>query len=349
MDSPAKRRRISAPARARRLGLHYVKRESLNIERRRHGDGFAYYDAKENHIENAGAVVRLNALAVPPAYESVRYASDPRAHLQAVGRDAAGRLQYRYHAEWEQVRESEKSARLSELVAVLPNIRRAVTTQLSGKEPTKEFAMAAVIEMVAASAIRPGGDEYAKKNGTRGAATLLKSNVHVSGENIALAFRAKGGKNVTKEFAAPRLAEAIAVLRALPGRRLFQYRDDDGSVHAVNSRDANLFLRELAGRHILLKDFRTLCASASVLDHLARTVPADSAAARKRQVREAVEAAAAELSNTATVCRRSYVQETVVTAFEKGVLERFSSALKSCRSSAKRERFLAQVIATAAA
>lgn len=347
--TPAKRRRISAPALARKIGLHYVARETLTIERRRHGEGFAYYDAKGDHIENAATAVRLNALAVPPAYESVRYSADPKAHLQAVGRDAAGRLQYRYHADWEKVREAEKSQRLSELVGVLPNIRRAVTTHLSKGEPTREFALAAVIEMIAASAIRPGSDEYAKKHGTRGAATLLKSNVHVSGENISLAFRAKGGKAVSKEFAAPRLAEAIAILRAIPGRRLFQYRDEAGAVHAVNAREANDFLRELAGCHILLKDFRTLCASASVLDHLAQMTPAASAAARKRQVREAVEAAATELANTATVCRRSYVQETVVTAFEKGVLERFSSALKSCRSPARRERFLAQVLATAAA
>jgi DNA topoisomerase I len=341
--------KASARTLARRLGLRYVARETLKIERRRHGDGFAYYTANGKHIDDESVTARLASLAVPPAYEDVRYAADPKAHLQAVGRDAAKRLQYRYHPDWEKVRESEKATRLTELVEVLPTIRRAVAQHLSGNEPSRNFCLAAVIELVAASAIRPGSEEYAKKHGTRGAATLLKSNVDVSGDKVALSFRAKGGKRVEKEFVAPRLAASIAVFRALPGRRLFQYRDDDGEVRAVSARDVNAFLRELAGCHILLKDFRTLCASAAVLDHLARTVPAESKTARKRQIREAVEAAAEELANTATVCRRSYVHETVVTAFEDGVLEGFSSALKGCRSAAKRERFLAQVIATAAA
>jgi DNA topoisomerase-1 len=343
------RRRVAAPTLARRLGLHYVTRDKLTIERRGAGTGFAYYDGDGNHIENIATVVRLNALAVPPAYESVRYASDARAHLQAVGRDAAGRLQYRYHPEWEKVRETEKAQRLTELVLVLPKIRRSVAQHLTAKEPTKEFALASAIELVAASAIRPGSEEYAKKNGTRGAATLLKSNVRIEGDTITLSFRAKGGKDVRKAFTAPSLGKAIARLRTLPGRRLFQYRDEEGTVHAINAREVNAFLREVAGCHILLKDFRTLCASAAVLDLLARTVPAASQSARKKQVREAVEAAAVELANTPAVCRRSYVHETVVTAFEKGVLEGFASTLKSCRSPARRERFLAQVIATAAA
>ena len=349
-DPPApRRRRPSAPALARRLKLHYVTQKMLTIERRRCGGGFAYYSADGKHIDNETIVGRLASLAVPPAYEDVRYTADPHAHLQAVARDAAGRLQYRYHPDWEKVRESEKAARLAELVHVLPKVRRSVAQYLSGDEPGRHFALAAVIELIAASAIRPGSEEYARKHGTRGAATLLKSNVHAEGDAITLSFRAKGGKDVRKEFRSSRFAHALGVLRTLPGRRLFQYRGEDGEVHRVASRDVNAFLRELAGCHILLKDFRTLCASAAVLDLLARVVPAESKTARKRQVREAVEAAAEELANTPAVCRRSYVNETVVTAFENGVLEGFSATLKSCRSTARRERFLAQVMAAAAA
>jgi DNA topoisomerase-1 len=346
MASPPRLRK-SAQSLTRRLKLHYVQRNQLTIERRRAGEGYTYRSANGTQITDPASLQRFASLAVPPAYEQVYFSPDPRAHLQAVGRDAAGRLQYRYHPDWEKVRETQKAGRLAALASVLPTVRRAVAQHLSGGEPTRNFALAAAIELVAGSAIRPGSEEYAKKHGTRGAVTLLKSNVRVSGDMIALVFRAKGGKDVRKEFSSPRLAAAIAVLRTLPGPRLFQYRDETGVIKRATAREVNQFLREMANIQVSLKDFRTLCASAAVLDNLARMVPAESARKRRKQVLEAVKAAADELSNTPTVCRRSYVHETVVTAFEKGVLERFSSTLKACRSSARREQFLAQVVATA--
>jgi DNA topoisomerase-1 len=327
-----------------------VNREQLTIERRRAGEeGYTYHRANGTQITDEVSLRRFASLAVPPAYEDVRFSPDERAHLQAVGRDAAGRLQYRYHPDWEKVREAEKAARLGTLASVLPKIRRAVAQHLSGKEPTRNFALAAAVELVAASAIRPGSEEYARKHGTRGASTLLKSNVRVSGDTITLVFRGKGGKDIRREFSSPRLAAAVSTLRTLPGPRLLQYRDESGSIRHITARDVNAFLREMADTYVSLKDFRTLCASAAVLENLARTVPADSARKRRKQVLDAVKQAAEELANTPAVCRRSYVHETVVTAFEKGVLERFSSTLKACRSSTRREQFLAQVVATASA
>jgi DNA topoisomerase-1 len=346
MASPPHLRK-SARSFARRLKLHYVRRNQLTIERRRNGEGYSYHASDGSEITDPAMLKRFTGLAVPPAYEHVFFSPDAHAHLQAVGRDAAGRLQYRYHPDWERVREAEKAGRLGALASVLPTVRRAVAQHLSSSEPSRNFALAAAIELVAGSAIRPGCEEYAKKHGTRGAVTLLKSNVRINGDMITLVFRAKGGKDVRKEFASQRLAAAIGVLRGLPGPRLFQYRDEAAVIKRVAARDVNTFLREIAGINVSLKDFRTLCASAAVLDNLARTVPAESASKRRKQVLDAVRAAAAELSNTPTVCRRSYVHETVVTAFEKGVLERFSATLKACRSTARREQFLAQVVATA--
>jgi DNA topoisomerase-1 len=164
-----------------------------------------------------------------------------------------------------------------------------------------------------------------------------------------LAFRAKGGKQVEKEVNAPRLGAAIAKLRELPGRRLFQYRDDAGQVRAIRANEVNEFLRTVAGTRVSLKDFRTLCASAFVLDRLARAKPAKSERGRRRQVLEAIRLAADDLSNTPAICRKSYVHETVLTAFENGVLERFAPSLNSGRSAAKRERLMAKVLATARA
>jgi len=340
---------VSKPVRGlvRSAKLHHVRREQLTIQRRRTEEGYDYHAADGSKIMDKSELQRFAALAVPPAYEDVFFSPDERAHLQAVGRDAAGRLQYRYHPEWEKVREAQKATRLAALAGVLPKIRRAVAQHLAGSEPSRNFALAAAIELVAGSAIRPGSEEYVKKHGTRGAATLLKSNVRVAGDSITLVFRAKGGKDVRKEFSSPRLAAAIGVLRTLSGARLFQYRDETGVIKRITAREVNAFLRELAGISVSLKDFRTLCASAAVLDSLARTVPAETAHKRRKQVLEAVKAAAEELANTPAVCRRSYVHETVVTAFEKGVLEGFSATLKSCRSSARREQFLAQVVAAA--
>jgi len=343
--APPRKRGSSLAALANRLGIRLVGSDALAIRRHRRGKGFAYLAADGRPIRDPSVVRRLRSLAVPPAYHGVLYAEDPRAHLQAVGRDAAGRLQYRYHPEWEKVREARKARRLTRLVEALPRIRRSVARYLAAREPSRELALAAVIELVARSAIRPGSENYARLNGTRGAATLLKSNVATSGETVTLAFRSKGGQEVRKAFSAAGLCAAIEMLRRLPGRRLFQYPDADGIVRPVRARDVNAFLRELAGVQISLKDFRTLCACAAALHALARTLPAASARQRRKQVLEAVRAAAAELHNTPAICRKSYVHEAVVSAFENGVVESFSATFRGCRSPARKERLLAEILA----
>jgi len=330
-------------------GLHLVKPDALTITRRRHGKGFAYYDADGGRLRDPATVARLASLAVPPAYINVRYAEDPAAHLQAVGQDAAGRLQYRYHPDWEKVRELRKARRLMRLVEVLPRIRRCVAQHLAADAVTREGVLAAVIELVARSGIRPGSEDYARLHGTRGAATLLKSNVTIEGDRVILSFRAKGGKGVRKEFAAPSLVPMLACLRELPGRRLFQYRDEAGAIHMATARAVNAFLREIAGGVMIsLKDFRTLLASAAVLEALARQEPATSQRQRRRQVLAAVRNAAEDLANTPAICRRSYVHASVVTAFEEGVLESFADTLKRSRSATRREQLLARIMTIAA-
>lgn len=331
----------------RRLGLTLVTAEDLSWSRRRHGKTFRYFRADGKPLRDKAEIARLASLAVPPAYEDVRYAADPKAHLQATGRDAAGRLQYRYHPDWEKVRELRKARRLSRMVDALPKVRRKVAQILSGSEPTRDFALAAVIELIARTAIRAGSESYARLHGTRGATTLLKSNVTVEDDCFTLAFKGKGGKHVRKECGAERLVHAIGIMKTLPGRRLFQYRDDAGEIRHVSASQVNVFLRELAGTSISLKDFRTLLASAAVMDSLARVQPAKSPTARRKQILTAIRETAEQLVNTPAICRRSYVHETVVTAFEKGILEKFSQTLKSCRSPGSREKVLAQIVSAA--
>jgi DNA topoisomerase-1 len=341
--------RTSVESLAQELGLKLGDQNELTIRRIRRGNNYSFVRANGTPIRHVGTIKRLNSMAVPPAYEEVRYSPDPASHLQAVGRDAAGRLQYRYHSDWEKVREQRKAHRLARLVAALPKIRRNVSAHLSGDQPTREFALAAVIELIARTAIRPGSESYARLSGTRGASTLLKSNVAIEDDCIVLTFKAKGGKAVRKECDAAKLARALGILRQLPGKRMFQYRDSSGNVRVVNATQVNEFLREIAGIKISLKDFRTLMASAVVLESLSRISPAASARGRKKQVLEAVRAAADELSNTPAICRKSYVHDTIVTAFEDGILERFAATMKGYRSQSKREQLLAQVVATAAA
>jgi DNA topoisomerase I len=315
--------KTSVEALAGELGLKLGDQHELTIRRIKRGKNYSFVRANGTRIRHAGTIRRLNSMAVPPAYEEVRYASDPNSHLQAVGRDAAGRLQYRYHSDWEKVREQRKAHRLGRLVAV--------------------------IELIARTAIRPGNESYARLNGTRGATTLLKSNVVVEDDNVVLAFKAKGGKAVRKECDAAKLVRAIGILRGVPGKRMFQFRDNHGVVRSVSTTQVNAFLREIAGIKISLKDFRTLMASAVVLESLSRISPAASARGRRKQVLEAVRAAADELSNTPAICRKSYVHDTIVTAFEDGILERFAATMTGYRSQSKREQLLAQVVTAAAA
>jgi DNA topoisomerase-1 len=259
-----------------------------------------------------------------------------------VGTDAAGRLQYRYHPTWTEVREALKARRLAGLAKSLPDIERAVAKALQAEAIDAAFAAAAVVRLVSRTVIRAGGEAYAREHGTRGATTLLKSNVTVAEGLVTLQFKAKGGKPVVKEVRDVRLRTAVRALMALPGRRLFQYRDAEGALHPVRAGDVNAYLCSVAGRRLSLKDFRTLMASASVLEVLAATEPAGSERARRSQLRTAVTAVAEELANTPTVCRKSYVHEAVVTAFEQGTLARLR---KPARSTTKKAEVLARIVA----
>jgi DNA topoisomerase-1 len=327
---------------AREKGLTIVGPEALTVRRQRCGTGFCFRLESGAVLRDAREIARLKSLAVPPAYTDVRYAADPSAHLQAVGTDAAGRLQYRYHPKWTEVREALKARRLAGIAKALPEIERAVAKALQAETVDAAFVLAAVVHLVKLTAIRAGGEAYAREHGTRGATTLLKSNVALGDGVVTLHFKAKGGKPVSKEVRDARLHAAVQALMAVPGRRLFQYRDEAGAVRQVRAGDVNAYLCSIAGRRISLKDFRTLVASSAVLEALAATEPAGSERARRSQLRTVVTAVADDLANTPTVCRKSYVHDAVVTAFEQGALARLR---KPARSAAKKAEVLARIVA----
>jgi DNA topoisomerase-1 len=328
------------------LGLHYVTVGQLTLRRRRNGKGFMYLGPNGRPLRDQRTLYRLKRLAVPPAYEDVCFAVDPQAHLQAVGRDSAGRMQYRYHPDWEKVREIRKARRLARLVPLLPKIRAWVSRHLRDAEPTRDFALAAMIELVGCTALRAGSETYAQQNGTRGAATLLKTDVAIKAGRITLRFRGKGGKTIEKTVSSQRLARALTKLLTLPGKRLFQYRAEDGTVCPLRRRDVNADLRSIAGGRIVLKDFRTMIASSQALEQLAALKPNSSERGRRRQVLATMRAVAEDLANTPAICRRSYVHAAVVSAFESGTLMRL--AQRAPGSSRGRELILAKVIETIA-
>jgi DNA topoisomerase I len=328
---------------AEERGLVIVGPEALTLRRQRCGKGFAFVTPSGAFMRDPAEIRRLKALAVPPAYINVRFAADPAAHLQAVGEDAAGRLQYRYHPKWAEVREALKARRLAGIAKSLPTIRRAIGRCLAVEEIDRRFVAASVVELVRLTAIRAGGEAYARERGTRGATTLLKSNVRLDDKGIVtLSFKAKGGKVITKQVRNARFHAALARLLDLPGRRLFQCREGD-AVRPVRAAEVNAFLQEIAGRRISLKDFRTLVASAAALKALAATEPADSERKRRRQVREAVIEIAEELSNTPTVCRTSYVHDAVIAAFEAGALKRPRN--RKAKSPETQAELLARIVA----
>jgi DNA topoisomerase-1 len=320
---------------ARRAHLTLADADALTITRRRMGSGFAYFDADGRRIEDEATRERIRALAIPPAYREVRIAHDPRAHVQAIGLDEAGRSQHRYHPDWEIVREARKAERLRRVIEVLPRIRSQVERDLASRRYDKAKAVACAVALIDNSHIRVGCEAYARDNGSHGAATLLKRHVRIEGAAITLAFRGKGGKDISCAIEDKRLAAALKDVARIPGKRLLQYLDVDARPHPINASDVNAYLHAVTGVDVTAKDFRMLGASAAAAETLAGIEPARTEGGRKRQLAAVMKAVAERLANTPAVVRKSYVHALVVRSFQTGAL---AKAHRVARSGHKRRR-----------
>lgn len=307
---------------AKEAGLKLTASRDLSIVRVRSGRGFVYRDGKGRRITDEEILARIRSLAIPPAYEEVRIAAYADRHLQAVGRDDAGRVQYRYHPNWDVVRETRKVERLDRVVEALPRLRRRVARDLASSKLSRTKALAAAVALIDETHIRVGSETYVRSNKAHGASTLLKRHVRVSGDSVELAFRGKGGKDVAARIRSGRLARALSRVGSLPGRRLFQYRGDDGKVRRITSVDVNAYLRETTGLPITAKDLRMLGASAAAAEQLIAVEPAVSETGRKRQLAAVMRAVSDRLANTPAVVRKSYVHAVVVEAFASGALRK---------------------------
>ena len=301
--------------------LRHVSGDALTIERRRHGKGFIYSDAGGRRLRDRAVRARIHDLAIPPAWEEVRIAPHPLAHIQACGKDAMGRLQYIYHPEWEVRRTRSKQRYLAALAKALPALRRRVRRDLERDAGERALALGIAVALLDRTAMRVGRERYLAANGTRGAGTLYKRDVVVRDDQIRIRFPAKSGNEAVYVVKDEKLAQAISRIKAIAGTRLLLYRNPDtGAPVALRADQINAYLKEITGVPVRAKDFRTLHASALAAEALAKLEPGESPTARKRQVALAMRKVAAFLQNTPAICRKSYVAPQLIALFETGAL-----------------------------
>jgi len=308
-----------AAATARAAGLRYVSDADPGIRRRRKGKGFEYLDAQGRRVGDRHTVARIRALVIPPAWRDVWICPRADGHIQAVGRDARRRKQYRYHADWREVRDATKYERMVPFARRLPAIRRRVAQDLKRAGLPREKVLALVVRLLETTSIRVGNAEYARTNGSFGLTTLRDRHVAVSAGRVRFRFKGKSGKLHEIDVEDRRLARLVRTLQDLPGQELFQYVDDDGTPRAIGSGDVNEYLRAIAGEELTAKDFRTWAGTVTAARALADVPAPESEAAMKRAVADAIKVVAGQLGNTAAVCRKCYVHPLVLDGFANGV------------------------------
>jgi DNA topoisomerase-1 len=303
---------------AREAGLRYAADTDPGIGRVRVGRGFRYRGPDGRPVRDPVTLDRIRSLVIPPAWERVWIAMRPSAHIQATGRDARGRKQYRYHPRWTEVRDETKYARMLAFAEVLPRIRRRVAADLRKPPLTRERVLATVVALLERTHIRVGNDEYARANGSYGLTTLRDKHVDVRGARVRFRFRAKSGVMQCIDLEDARLARSVQRCQDLPGQLIFQYRDGDGEVRSIDSADVNDYLRAIAGREFTAKDFRTWAGTVLAACALREAFEGTSQAARKRFVSASIGRVAERLGNTKAVCRKNYVHPAVLEAFFDG-------------------------------
>ena len=299
--------------------LHYVDDTQPGLTRKKLRGKFAYFDSAGQRITDPDEIKRINSLAVPPAYTDVWICADPRGHLQATGRDARGRKQYRYHPRWREVRDADKYSRLREFGLALPKLRKQLETLLDAPGFNRDKVMATVITLLDATLIRVGNTQYARDNRSYGLTTLRSRHVEVNGSAILFQFRGKSGIEHQITVKDRRLARIIKRCLEIPGQNLFQYLDENGERHTVSSHDVNSYLQTLTGADFTAKDYRTWAGSALALAVL-RELQWESEAEAKRHVVEMVKSVSRQLGNTPAVCRKCYIHPAVVERFLLGAL-----------------------------
>jgi len=308
----------------RAAGLRYVSDEQPGIARQRRGKGFGYLDAKGLRITDEEILARIRALAIPPAYVDVWICTNPNGHLQATGRDARARKQYRYHERWRAMRDHGKFDRVLEFGDVLPKLRRRVRSDLAQHGLPEEKVLALIVRLLDETLIRIGNDRYARDNKSFGLTTLRSRHVQMHRGRLRFEFRGKSGQQRELELDDKRLARIIHRMQQLPGQRLFQYLDEDGRRQPVDSEMVNDYLRTTSGGEFTAKDFRTWGGTVQAAGVLARTPLPEKGGDRamRSTLAAAIKEVAATLGNTPAVCRASYIHPLIIEGWQDGSLQR---------------------------
>jgi DNA topoisomerase-1 len=305
---------------AAEAGLIYVSDEDPGLAREAHGEGFTYRKADGQRVTDEATLERIRKLAIPPAWTDVWICPRANGHLQATGRDARGRKQYKYHPQFREVRESTKYEHMLEFARSLPAIRRRIAGHMALKGLPREKVVATVVHLLDTTLIRVGNDEYTKENKSYGLTTLRNPHVSVEGAQLKFRFKGKSGKAWNLQIRDRRVAKIVRACQDLPGQRLFQYVDDDGEQREVTSADVNAYLREITGKDVTAKDFRTWAGTVMAALALQEFEAIDSQATVKKNVKAAIERVAARLGNTPAICRKCYVHPEILDSYTQGEL-----------------------------
>jgi len=314
-------------------GLRYVSDSQPGIKRKKIGEGFAYFAQDGTRLRAPAQLERIRALAIPPAWTDVWICRYPNGHLQATGRDARARKQYRYHPLFREVRESTKYEHLIEFARALPVIRATVDQHMAMRALPRQKILATVVHLLETTAIRVGNGDYAHNNNSYGLTTLQNRHVAIRGSEVRFRFTGKSGKQWSLRVKDRRIAKIVKSCQELPGQELLQYVDENGCLQDVTSTDVNAYLREITGRDITAKDFRTWAGTVMAAVALNDVAVFETAVEAKRNVKDAIERVAAKLGNTPAICRKCYIHPKVLESYLDGC-----SILKTSKPAAPRNR-----------
>jgi DNA topoisomerase I len=336
VESASSAQQVADPREAAETaGLRYVSDARPGIRRKKAGSGFTYTHADGTKLAEPDVLKRIKALAIPPAWMEVWICPWTDGHIQATGRDMKGRKQYRYHARFREMRESTKYEHVIAFADSLPSIREKVREHMGLRGLPREKVLATVVHLLESTLIRVGNDDYAKQNNSYGLTTLKNRHVAVDGNEVRFRFTGKSGKQWSLRVRDRRVAKIIKACQELPGQELIQYVDEEGNCRDVTSTDVNEYLREITGKDITAKDFRTWAGTVLAAMALNELESFDSAAQAKRNLRAAIEKVSARLGNTQAICRKCYVHPEILNSYMDGnlVLELKSKAESELRSS----------------
>lgn len=307
---------------ARSAGLRYTTDRRPGIRRVRSGKGFRYISPEGRVLRARDALNRIRGLVIPPAWTNVWICADERGHLQATGRDARGRKQYRYHPRWRAVRDETKYHRLIGFAQALPALRRRSAADLRRPGLSRGKVLATVVRLLEKTLIRVGNGEYARDNQSYGLTTMRDGHVEISGGRVRFAFRGKSGVEHEVDLNDRRLAQIVRKCRDIPGYDLFQYYDEDGERHPIGSGDVNAYLKEITGEDYTSKDFRTWAGTVLAAQTLQELDKFDSDSQAKKNIVRAVESVAAKLGNTKAVCRKCYIHPAILDSYLDGSMRK---------------------------